>query len=270
MRPGRPLASAPGETSALQLADARLPAQLHPRRPARRPHGLGGAGARGAGLRVDRRRLARGRALRGAGARSSSTPRSAARATSSSGPMAATAALSAAAVADLATGGTDDFVALTIALALVDRRHRARRRPAAAGLPRQLHLRAGAQGLHRRARADDHHRPDPQAVRHPQGRGRLLRAALGLPRAPRRHERPTLAVGLLSLAVVLAPRRWCAGRPGVAGRRPPRDRGRAGLRPRRSTASRSSATIDSGLPLVRPSRTSRSAIPGPRGRLRSA
>ena len=31
--------------------------------------------------------------------------------------------------------------------------------PAAARLPRRLHLRAGAQGLHRRARADDHHRP---------------------------------------------------------------------------------------------------------------
>ena len=66
-----------------------------------------------------------------------------------------------------------------------DRPLRRRSRAAAARVPRQLHLRAGAQGLHHRPRPDDHHRPAPQAVRVRARRGQLLRAALGLPRQPR-------------------------------------------------------------------------------------
>ena len=67
------------------------------------------------------------------------------------GPMSATAALSAAAVGELVAQGQSGFAAPTAALAIDDRDPRARRRPAAAGVPRRLHLRARAEGLHRRA-----------------------------------------------------------------------------------------------------------------------
>ena len=103
--------------------------------------------------------------------------------------MSATAALSAAAVADLAAQRLGTFVALTAALAIVTGVLALARRPAAARLPGQLHLRAGAQGVHRRARADDHHRPGPEAVRGARRERRLLRAAVGRSSAPRRHPR---------------------------------------------------------------------------------
>ena len=60
-----------------------------------------------------------------------------------------------------------------------DRRARPRRRSAAPRLPRQLHLRAGAQGLHHRSRPHHRHRPGAQAARRREGGRQLLRAALG-------------------------------------------------------------------------------------------
>ena len=83
------------------------------------------------------------------------------------GPMSATAALSAAAVADLVDRRPGERSPRSppcsrITTGVVG----ARRRPAAARVPRQLHLRAGAEGLHHRPRADDHHRPGAEAVRH--------------------------------------------------------------------------------------------------------
>ena len=99
------------------------------------------------------------------------------------GPMSATAALSAAAVADLDHRRARRRPRLHRRAGDHDRRARPRRRAAAPRLPRQLHLRAGAQGLHHRPGADDHHRPGAQAARHREGGGRLLRAALGRARA---------------------------------------------------------------------------------------
>ena len=121
------------------------------------------------------------------------------------GPMSATAALSAAAVADLTTGGPDEVLAFTGVLALMTGVLAARRRTAAPRIPRQLHLRAGAQGVHHRPRPDDHHRPGSQAARHREGGGRLLRAAVGGDHPPRRHARPD--------AARRARRRWpsCSG-----------------------------------------------------------
>gem|GEM_PF-4509888 len=54
------------------------------------------------------------------------------------------------------------------------------RRRAPAGFSRQLHLRAGAERLHRRPRPDDHGRATTQAGRRRRDRRGLLRAALGL------------------------------------------------------------------------------------------
>ena len=134
----------------------------------------------GARLRHDRRRLARGRA---------STPRPAA--------LILYAAFgSSRHLVDRADGGdrralgrrrrrhrrpaaSDDVPALTVTLALVVGRHRAGRRAAAPRLPGELHLRAGAQGLHHRPRAHDHGRAAAQAVRRREERGRLLREARG-------------------------------------------------------------------------------------------
>ena len=144
------------------------------------------------------------------------------------GPMSATAALSAAAVGDLVAPGRRRRSLRSRPLRWRSSPgRRARRRAAAARLPRQLHLRAGAQGLHRRPRADDHHRPGAEAVRGRQGRGRLLRAALGRPRATsatRAAARSSSA--LASLAVVLGLRRFAPVVPGslvavLARRSPP-------------------------------------------------
>ena len=103
------------------------------------------------------------------------------------GPMAATAALSAAAVADLVTGGRGRPRALRRLHRRPgphDRRPGPAGRAPAAGLPGQLHLRAGAQGLHHRAGPDHHRRPAPQAVRGREGRGRLLRTGPGTSSPP--------------------------------------------------------------------------------------
>ena len=104
--------------------------------------------------------------------------------------MAATAALSAAAVADLATDGRRR------------RRvhgHAGARRPASspslAGLLRLGFLanfisEPVLKGFIIGLALTDHHRPGPEAPRRREGRGRLLRAALGRPRQPRRHPGP--------------------------------------------------------------------------------
>ena len=98
------------------------------------------------------------------------------------GPMSATAALSAAAVAEFASR----------ARAVRDAdggagRHRGivggRSRPLAPRLRRKLHLRARVEGVHRRPRADDHGRAGAEAVRGREGRRKLLREDLGPDRA---------------------------------------------------------------------------------------
>ncbi len=103
------------------------------------------------------------------------------------GPMAATAALSAAAVADVATGGTDEFLAATIALALV-----VGVIALIAGLLRlgflasfisEPVLKGFIIGLALTIIVG----PAPEAVRHREDRGRLLRAAVRVPDPPRRH-----------------------------------------------------------------------------------
>ena len=212
----------------------------------RRADGVGGARAGGARLRLDRRGLA---------GRSASTRRPGAlifyAAFGSSrhlvtGPMAATAALSAAAVGDLAAPGSDEFLQLTITLGLVVGALARRGRAPAARLPRELHLRARAEGVHRRARADDHHRPGAEALRDPEGRGRLLPPDLGPPDEPRRDERDHAA---RRRAVARARPRAegvRAGRSGIARRGARRDRGGAGLQPGGTTASRSSARSRAG------------------------
>ena len=173
------------------------------------------------------------------------------------GPMSATAALSAAAVASplRADAGAGDR----------DRRRRARRRPAAARLPRELHLRAGAQGVHRRPRADDHRRPGAEAVRRREGRGRLLRAALARARRARRHagrhagDRPRLA--------------GAGARPAPLRARGPRIAGRRRLRRARRRAARSERRrhrrLDRQRAAVdRPSRRVRVRLPEPGGERR--
>src|SRR3954467_5092639 len=96
------------------------------------------------------------------------------------GPMAATAALSAAAVGDLAAGGSSEFVELTVTLALV------------VGI---MALIAGLLRLGFLASFISEpvlkgfivgRRPDPEAAGRPEDRRRLLRAALGSARPPRR------------------------------------------------------------------------------------
>src|SRR3954469_2145439 len=94
------------------------------------------------------------------------------------GPMAATAALSAATVADLVPVGDHRFAAFPAGLALTTGLA-----ALVAGVLRlrvlgELHQRARAQGVHRRPRVDDHRRSDPQAAGHPEARRRLRRAGL--------------------------------------------------------------------------------------------
>ena len=132
---------------------------LAPGRRARRHDRVGGAGAGGAGLRLDRRGVAGGRAVRRPGGaapvrrlRQLPAPGRGAdvghRGPVGGGrgrrrhPAAATGF-----AASHGRPGPDHRAA------------RPGRRAAAAGLPGQLHLRAGAQGLHHRARPDHHRRP---------------------------------------------------------------------------------------------------------------
>ena len=162
---------------------------LAARRPDRRAHGVGRARPRGAGLRLDRRRLAGRRPLRGpAGA----------------GPLRRLRQLAPPRrrpdVGDRGAVGRGRrrpdhrwarrHPRVHRRAGARHRRHRPGRRPAAPRLPRQLHLRAGAQGLHHRPGPDDHHRPGPEAVRDREDRRQLLRAGVGRHPPPRRHPRP--------------------------------------------------------------------------------
>ena len=116
-----------------------------------------------------------------------STPRSAAPATSSSARCRRRRRCRRRPSPTSTTGGPDDVLAFTAVLALVTGVLALAAGLLRLGLPRQLHLRAGAQGLHHRPRPDDHHRPGAQAARHREGGGRLLRAAVGRDPPPRRH-----------------------------------------------------------------------------------
>src|SRR3954466_15058988 len=101
------------------------------------------------------------------------------------GPMAATAALSAATVADLVPVGDNRFAAFTAGLALATGLAALVAGVLRLGGPGELHQRARAQGVHRRPRVDDHRRPGSQAARHPEGQGRLLRAGMARRHPPR-------------------------------------------------------------------------------------
>ena len=129
--------------------------------------------------------------------------------------MSATAALSASIVAAYAAAGTEEYVALTATLAIVTGVLAILRRTAALRLPRLVHLRAGAQGLHRRSRAHDHRRPAAEAVRRGEDRRQLLPAdRRACPRA-RRHQRRDARRGRWSsLVIVLGLRRWLPVVPG--------------------------------------------------------
>ena len=162
--------------------DLPLAGRLRPvvvsRRPHRRAHRVGGARARSARLRLDRRRVAGHRTVRRpAGA----------------GPLRR--------VRQLAAPDRRADVGHSGAFSSGGRRpddgragrgpgvHRGARpddgsaggrsRPAASRVPRQLHLRAGAQGVHHRPRPDHRDRPGAQVARDREGGGRLLRTAVG-------------------------------------------------------------------------------------------
>ena len=87
------------------------------------------------------------------------------------GPMSATAALSAASVAPFAGGDSALYVALTAALAIVTGILGLLAGLLRLGLHRVVHLRAGAEGFHRRAGADDPDRPGAEILRRPEIRG---------------------------------------------------------------------------------------------------
>ena len=208
--------------------------RLAARRPRRRPDGVGRAGAGVAGLRDDRRRPARGRPLRGRPVPGALRAARVAPGTWWSAPMSATAALSAGIVGGFAR-----------------RRHRRLRRahrrarrssPASsrcspacsAGVPGVVHLRAGAQGLHRRPGADHHRRAAAQAVRRRQGRAATSSSRSGT--WSRTSATPTCATlvgrpaqpGRRAGAAALA-----AAGPRLAGRGAARHRRRRALRPGR-------------------------------------
>ena len=174
------------------------------------------------------------------------------------GPMSATAALSAATVAEFAAPTGDDFAALTATLALVTGVALAGR-PRAAGLlgqpsSRSPCSRASSSGW--RSRSSSASCPKLFGVE--KGDGQLLRASLGPARQPGRHDGHD-AGGRRA-------RRWCSCLP-CAGWRPLvpgslvavllRSAGRQRCSISTSTGSPSSGPIDSGLPAVgRPTSTS--------------
>ena len=149
--------------------------------------------------------------------------------------MSATAALSAAAVADLTTGGPDDVLAFTGVARARDRR----RSPSVAGLLRlgflanfisEPVLKGFIIGLALTIIIGQ----VPKLFGDREGGRQLLRAAVGRPRRPRRHPRPDARRRRsCRSAVVLALRRFAPVVPGVARGRDPRRRRRRAVRPRR-------------------------------------
>ena len=97
------------------------------------------------------------------------------------GPSSSVAVMSAATVAPLAAGDGETYLALSAAVALVDRAHSRRRRHRASRLRRRVHRAPGARRLLHRSRADDRRDAAPRATRHPCRHGRLLREGLGDP-----------------------------------------------------------------------------------------
>ena len=133
------------------------------------------------------------------------------------GPMAATAALSAAAVADLVTRSVGRSGPVSRLHRCAGPHHggaRAGSRTAAARVPRQLHLRAGAEGVHHRSRADDHDRAAPEAVRDREGEGNFFEQAWHFVANLGDTQWRTLAVGAGSLVLVLVLREVAPKVPG--------------------------------------------------------
>ena len=162
--------------------------------------------------------------------------------------MSATAALSAAAVADLAAGGPDDVRAFTA--------RAGDRRPASLALVAGL-LRLGflasfisepvLKGFIIGLALTIIIGQVPKLFGDREGRRRLLRAAVGRRSPPRRHRRAARSSSASSRwRIVLGLRRLRAGRSRLAGRRAARRRRRRAVRPRRPRASRSSARSTAG------------------------
>ena len=109
---------------------------------------------------------------------------------------------------------------------------RSGRRPRPAGLPRVVHLGAGAEGVHHRPRPHDHRGPAPAHLRRPGYRRRLLREGVGPDRQPGRDARldPRRGNGVARARARPAPVR--TARPGLVGGGGGRDRGRPAARAR--------------------------------------
>ena len=129
------------------------------------------------------------------------------------GPMSATAALSAAMIAPLASGDDARFIALSAA-GDRDRTRRTARRIHAPRIHRILHLRAGSQGIHRRSGAHDHHRSSTQTPGRGKGGGNFFVQTWTVVKELGEVDLPTVIIGLLSLAMVLGVKRWLPLVPG--------------------------------------------------------
>ena len=218
-------------------------------RSGRGPDGVGRAGARRAGVRVHRGGVAGGRAVRRP-ACPCCTRRSGALATWWLGPMSATAALSAAAVADLTTGGPDQVLAFTGALAPGHGRAGAGGRVAAARVPGQLHRASRSWrnwfiGLALTIVIGQ----VPKLLGVEKEEGDFFEQLWGVVDAPRRHPRPHVPwLGAASLAIVIGLRRLAGGGTRFAGGgRLRRGRG-AAVRPGRRGSGPSSATSTAVCP----------------------
>ena len=140
-------------------------------------------------------------------ARCCSTPRSAARATWSSGRCRRRPRCRRRRSADVVAQGEPGFAAVTAALAVTTGIAALLAGLLRLGFLAEVHLRAGAEGLHRRARADDHHRPGPELFGVEKGGGDFFEKLGDVVSELGDTSGTTLAVGALSLAVVLGLRR---------------------------------------------------------------
>ena len=153
----------PRRREALPLAP-RLRAAVASRRSDRGPHGLGDPRSSGARVREHRGRVAGRRPLRGA-RRAAAVRRPGQLAGARHGADCGRRGPVGGHGRRPRPGGDGRFAAFTAGLAHHRRRRRPDRGPAAPRLPGQLHQPAGAQGLHHRPGAHDHHRPAAEAVR---------------------------------------------------------------------------------------------------------